>query len=137
MNIDRLHIDTNVLVRFFCGEPAPQAQKVRRLVERADAGRLILVVTPVIVAETFYTLESFYEMDRKDVAEKLGTFLGCRGIEVMERDVTLRALALCANQNVHFADAYLACFALDTNEPVGSFDRGFDKIKGVQRVEPG
>ena len=44
---------------------------------------------PVIVAETVYTLESFYEPERKDVAAKLLVFLQSRGIKPHERERVL------------------------------------------------
>jgi hypothetical protein len=36
----------------------------KALIDAADAGDFVLEVPPVILAETVYTLESFYEMDR-------------------------------------------------------------------------
>ena len=50
MTIKQELVDTNVLVRFFTGEPPEMASKARRLVERADNGEIVLVVLPVIVA---------------------------------------------------------------------------------------
>ena len=136
MAIQQQLVDTNVLVRFLTGEPAEMAAKARRLVERADSGEVVLVVLPVIVAETFYTLESYYELARQDVAAKLSEFLQSRGIECMELPRIVNALALCREEKAHFADAYLAASALELNSPVVSFDRDFDQFKGVRRVEP-
>lgn len=129
-------VDTNVLVRFFTGEPPAMAAKARHLVERADTGELILVILPVIVAETMYTLESFYEMKRPDVAAKLLAFIQSRGIEADEQTRILGALTLCQERNAHFADAYLAAAAIELQNPISSFDRDFDKFKGVTRIEP-
>jgi predicted nucleic acid-binding protein len=129
-------IDTHVLVRFFTGEPPEMAAKARRLVERADSGELLLIVPPVIVAETIYTLESFYEMERKQVAAKLLAFLQSRGIEAAEFPRLADALNRCHDRNAHFADAYLAAAAAELKSPIASFDRDFDKFKDVQRAEP-
>ena len=136
MAAKRQLVDTNVLIRFFTGEPADMAAKARRLIQRADREELLLVVLPIIVAETVYTLESYYEMDRKEVAEKISIFLQSRGIEAIESERVLDALGRCHDRGVHFADAYLAAAAADLKEPIASFDRDFDKFKDVQRVEP-
>ena len=136
MATKRQLVDTNVLVRFFTGEPPDMAAKARRLVERADHGEILLVILPVIVAETVYTLESFYEMDRKDVAANLLSFLQSRGIETVESARIADALGRCRDRNAHFADAYLAASAVELGNPVASFDRDFDKFKDVQRIEP-
>lgn len=112
------------------------AGRVRKLVEKADSGELTLVVFPIIVAEVFYTLESFYDIERNLVAEKLAAFLKGRGIEVVERERIFETLKRCREQNAHFADSYLAAAAIELSEPVASFDRDFDKFKGVRRIQP-
>jgi predicted nucleic acid-binding protein len=129
-------VDTNVLVRFFTGEPPEMANKARRLIARADAGEVTLVILPLVLAEVYFTLESFYEMERKAVAEKLTEFLQCRGIQAIEREQMLDALARCRDRGAHFVDAYLASVAAAEKQPIASFDRDFDKFKDVRRVEP-
>ncbi len=129
-------VDTNILVRFFTGDPPEMAEKARRLVEQADAGRTTLIILPVIVAETFYTLESYYEMEHKAVAGKLMAILQCRGIEAVEGSRLLDALKRCHDNNAHFADAYLAAAAVELRNPIASFDRDFDKFRDVHRTEP-
>jgi predicted nucleic acid-binding protein len=129
-------VDTNVLTRFFTGEPPQMAAKARRLVERADQGEVLLVILPVIIAETMYTLESFYEIERKEVSARLLAFLQSRGIEAAESARVSDALMRCHHSNAHFADAYLAAAAVELRNPIASFDRDFDKWKDVRRLEP-
>jgi predicted nucleic acid-binding protein len=129
-------VDTNVLVRFFTGEPPAMAAKAKQLIAHADRGDVILVLLPVIVAETFYTLESFYEVGRGEVATKMLAFLQARGIEAIEADRVTDALKRCQDEKAHFADAYLAAAAAETGNAIASFDRDFDKWKDVKRSEP-
>jgi predicted nucleic acid-binding protein len=136
MAVQRQLVDTNVLARFFTGEPHEMAVKARRLVEQADTGEIVIVVLPVIVAELVYTLESFYGMERTEVATKLLSFLQSRGIEAVESARLVDALTRSRDRNAHFADAYLAASAVELQNPIASFDRDFDKLKDVQRIEP-
>ncbi len=136
MPVKRQLVDSNVLLRFFTGEPPDMAARARHLVEQADKGETILIVLPVIVAETFFTLESFYELQRKDVAEKLLAFLRSQGIEAVEAARVGDALKRCQERNAHFADAYLAAAAVEMQHPIASFDRDFGKFKDVTRIEP-
>jgi predicted nucleic acid-binding protein len=129
-------VDTNVIVRFLTGQPPDLAAAAKALMASADAGAMVLEVLPVIVAETVYTLESFYELDRKDVASKLLVFLQSRGIKAHERERVLDALARHRDYNIHFADAYLAAAGADSGLSVASFDRDLDKFKDVRRFEP-
>lgn len=135
MAAERVLVDTNVLVRFFTGDPPEQAQRAQALVGRADEGEVILVIPTVILAETFYTLESFYKMPRREVAEKLAMFLQCGGIESPECETVRDALHRSATRNVHLSDALLAAYAADCQMPIASFDRDFDKFPDVARVE--
>jgi len=124
-------VDTNVLVRFLTGEPPALAERARALVAQADAGKVALEVLPLIVAETVYTLESFYEMPKQEVCDKLLLFLRCRGITAREPDIVADALERYRSLPVHFADAYLAAAAADAGLPVHSFDRDFARFKDV------
>jgi predicted nucleic acid-binding protein len=125
-----------VLVRFFTGDPPEMAAKARSLISQADAGLCTLVIPAVILAETFFTLESFYRLDRTAIARTLLDFISCPGIDVFERVRVSRALELCRDQRAHFADAYLAASGLDLGHAIVSFDRDFDKFKNITRIEP-
>ena len=129
-------VDTNVLVRFFTGQPPEMAAKAKALVARAEAGMVVLDILPVMVAEIIYTLESFYGMDRQEVAPKLYLFLQSKGVRVQERARVLDALLRHRHHNVHFAEAYLAAAAAELGSTVSSFDRDFDRFSDVKRAEP-
>ena len=133
----RYLVDTNILLRFLTGEPAGQAAATRKLFHRAQTGEIVLEVSPVIVAETFYTLHSFYGIERRMAAEKLSLLLQQHGMKLRDASPVLAALARLQTANVGFADAYLAAGAAEEKLPIASFDRDFDKFKDVTRHEPG
>ena len=135
MSAPRYLVDTNVLLRFLSGEPATQAAAARKLFARAAAGEIVLAVSPVIVAETFYTLVSFYGVDRRTAAEKLSLLLQQHGVRLDEESHVLAALERLQTANVGFADAFLAAGATEGKVVVASFDRDFDKMQ-VARFEP-
>ena len=124
-------VDTNVLLRFLTGEPPELAERARALVVQADSGKLQLEVLPLVVAETIYTLESYYEMPKQEVCEKLLGFLRSRGIAPREPEIVFDALERYQSLNVHFADAYLAATAAAFKLPVYSYDKDFARFKDV------
>ncbi len=135
MTVTRYLVDTNVLLRFLSGQPVAQAAAAKKLFARAADGEIVLDVSPVIVAEAFYTLHSFYGVERKTAAEKLAILLQQHGVRLREASAVLSTLALLQNKNVGFADAFLAAVAAEEKLSVASFDRDFDKLN-VPRYEP-
>ncbi len=135
MSAKRYLVDTNILLRFLSGQPATQAAAARKLFSRAAAGEIVLDVSPVIVAETLYTLISFYGVERKIAADKLSVLLQQHGVKLRDAGQVLSALERLQTVNVGFADAFLAAGAREDNVEVVSFDRDFEKLN-VTRYEP-
>ena len=90
MSITRYLVDTNVLLRFLSGQPVAQAAAARSLFARASIGEVVLEAPSVIVAEAFYTLHSFYGVERKTAASKLALLLRQHGVKVRELVLRLK-----------------------------------------------
>jgi predicted nucleic acid-binding protein len=127
--------DTNILLRFLSGEPPAQAAAARKLFHRAARGDVVLDVLPLIVAEAYYTLVSFYQVERKQAAEKLAMLLKQHGVKLREDGIVQAALERLQTANIGFSDAYLAAAAGQESLRIASFDRDFDKLR-VARYEP-
>ena len=132
----RYIVDTNILLRFLIGDSPTQSAAAHKLIARANAGEIVLEVSPVIVAETLYTMLSFYRAERKSATEQLSLLLQQHGIDLHDSNAVLAALKRLQTSNVGFADAFLAAQASERRLPVASFDRDFDKFKGITRYEP-
>ena len=135
MSAKRYLVDTNILLRFLSGQPATQAAAARKLFSRAAAGEIVLDVSPVIVAETLYTLISFYGVERKIAADKLSVLLQQHGVKLRDAGQVLSALEGLQTVNVGCADAFLVAGAREDDVEVVSFDRDFEKLN-VTRYEP-
>jgi len=126
-------VDTNVLVRHLTGDPPAQARLATRYLEQADE----LLLPDMIVAEVAYVLQSFYEVDRPEVAEALRAILTFRAIRVVDRTLLMRTIELYELHRLGFADAYIVASAERSGVGVvASFDRGLDKVTTVVREEP-
>jgi predicted nucleic acid-binding protein len=129
-------VDTNILLRFLSGEPVRQAEAAKKLFSDAAAGEVVLDVSPVIVAETIYTLLSFYGVERKEAVEKLLMLLRQPGLKIRDAAQVFSALERLRATNVGFADAFLAAGGAEENVAVASFDRDLDKFPDITRFEP-
>jgi predicted nucleic-acid-binding protein len=126
-------VDTDVLVRHITGDPGEMAAAATGYL-RSECR---LLVADLIVAETAYVLESFYETPRGQVATILRSLLAMPSLVVADRDVLLRATELYELDRLDFAEAYLVACAESTGVgSVASFDRAIDRLATVERVEP-
>jgi predicted nucleic acid-binding protein len=132
----RLLLDTNVIVRFLTGDHPAHSPRSRKLFARAAAGDVTLVVTDLALAETIWVLQSFYSLDCDAITAALKDLINSAGIEVENKATLLSALRNFAETNVNFVDGYHAAVAAAKSIVIASFDRDFDQLAGVKRVEP-
>ena len=96
-------LDTNILVRHFTGDPPELAARATRYLADADD----LLWPDVIVAETIYVLESFYQVERAQVADTIRAALAFPAIQVVDQELLLRAVEVYEVERIDFAEAYL------------------------------
>jgi predicted nucleic acid-binding protein len=82
-------VDTNILIRHLTGDPPQMAARATAFLGAEDN----LYLTDLVVAETIYVLESFYEVPRARVAEAIRSLLALRSMIVVDRGLLLRAVS--------------------------------------------
>jgi predicted nucleic acid-binding protein len=126
-------VDTNILVRHLTGEPPEMAARATAYLER-DTG---LLLTDLVVAETVYVLESFYEAPREQVAEAVRSLIAFGSVICVDPAVLLRSVEVYETDRIDFAEAYLVACAESTGvSKIASFDRSLDRVQSIERVEP-
>ena len=127
-------VDTNVLIRHLTGDPVEMATRATSYLRTETE----LLVTDLVVAETVYVLESFYETPREQVAVALRSLIALASVETVDSALLLRALEVYEIDRIDFAEAYLVASAESTGvNRIASFDRSIDRVPTVERVEPG
>lgn len=127
-------VDTNVLIRHLTGDPVEMATRATSYLRTETE----LLVTDLVVAETVYVLESFYETPREQVAMALRSLIALASVETVDSALLLRALEVYEIERIDFAEAYLVASAESTGvNRIASFDRSIDRVRTVERVEPG
>lgn len=126
-------VDTNILVRHLTGDPAEMAARATAYLDVESD----LLLTDLIVAETVYVLESFYEAPREQVAEAIRSLLAFDSVVSVDPALLLRAVEIYETDRLDFAEAYLVACAESTGiNKVASFDRSLDRVGTVERIEP-
>lgn len=133
-------LDTNVFVRYLAADDPQKSEACRRLWLQVGAGNETVTTSEAMIAEVCYVLSSprLYNLAHQDVAARLRPLLSLPGMNLPHKRRFLRALDLYAEYEfLDFED----CLAVSHVEGEGipelvSYDRGFDRVPGVVRVEP-
>jgi len=139
MKPERVFADTNLFLRYLTNDVPTQADAVEQLLHQAAAGKVVLVINPLVIAEIVWTLESFYQLTKDDIRQKVLAILNTPGLDVLDTHLVLQAITEYTDQNVDFADAYNAAWLLGQEmTTVYTFDRKhFSRLARVTVRVPG
>jgi predicted nucleic acid-binding protein len=126
-------VDTNVLVRHLTGDPPDLAAQATALL----ASGTELLLADLIVAETVYVLESYYQVARRQVAEAIRSLLAFEPVITVDPALLLRTIEVYEIDRLDFAEAYLVACAESTGVgEIASFDQSIDRVDTVRRHVP-
>ena len=134
-------LDTNVILRYLTRDDEAKAEACYRLFQRVWRGEEELFTSEAIIAEVVYVLSSNrapYRLSHEEIRARLVPILTLRGLRLLQKRVYLEALDLYAtSSSLDFEDA-LAVAHMERQgvTEIVSYDRDFDRVAGLQRVEP-
>jgi predicted nucleic acid-binding protein len=132
-------VDANIFLRYLTQDPPNQAQACHGLFLKAQRNEIELTTSEAIISEVVYVLSSkrLYGLTREDIRNSLYPLLTLSGLKLAGRSVFLRALDLYVAYRLDFEDA-LAIAHMEHNKisEILTYDREFDQVAGVQRIEP-
>jgi predicted nucleic acid-binding protein len=136
---DTQFLDTNIFLCYLTRDDALKHQACLRLFQQAEQNQVSLVTSEAVIAEVVYVLSSpkHYQLPRPRIQIALARLLILSGLKMPYRQACLRALDLYAKHNLDFEDCLsLAHMEQQNLTQLYSYDRGFDRIAGIQRLEP-
>lgn len=133
-------LDTNILIRHLAADYPDHSLRARSLLQDLYTETTTAALTKAVLVETVHVLssKSLCSLLRPEIARHLSAIIRFRGIKLVRKRRYLRALELYeATPRLSFVDALLVAYA-EENAPatVISFDRGFDGVPDVKRLEP-
>ncbi len=102
-------VDTNVFLRFLTNDDPAKAKRAEILFRDALRGKIRLATSLLVIAEIIWTLESFYKLEKPDIAAKIEKILNTPNLDCPDATSLLfMALDLYVHANIDFVDAYNA-----------------------------
>lgn len=132
-------VDANIFVRLLTGDDPDKAARCLALFRRARLGEIKLATSESIIAEVTYVLTSprSYRLPRADVAAALRPLLIDPGLQIDHKLVVLSAVDVWGASRLDFADCLSAARIRHASlDGIYSYDRDFDRIPGIRRLEP-
>ena len=133
-------LDSNVIIRAVTSDHPDHSPRAQSYLTRLASSREPeATLTEGVLVETVLVLSSprLYNLPREQIAQILSDIVSLPGLTTPDRDVYLSALATYAATHVDFVDALNAAHALNRGGVIVSFDKDYDRLPGVSRVEPG
>ena len=133
METEPVFADTNLFLRYLTNDVPAQADLVESLLHRAAKGKINLVTTSMVIAEIVWTLESYYELDKKEIQTMILGILNTDGLEVINSDLILQAIVHYTDKNVDFIDAFNAAWMVKNDvDKIYTFDqKHFNRFDGI------
>ena len=132
-----IFLDTNIFLRYFEREDELIYKKVERLFLEIVQGNIIGISNALVIAEVIWVLKKFYDWDKGEICNNVELILKTSNIKFRERSIIIEAINFYRDKNINFIDAYNISYmqAYGIKE-VYSFDKDFDKIEDIKRIEP-
>lgn len=128
----KILIDTNLIIRFLVNDDPKKAAKVKRVLLETKNTNVLL---DTVVAEIVWVLSSYYEQDKSSILEKIRALIHVDTISC-NKSLLDRSLTIWGNNNLSFIDSYIAASVELEDLKIYSYDRQFDNIKTITRLEP-
>ena len=135
----KIFFDTNFLLRFYLDDKPTQASNAKRMVQAAKKGHILLVTDLIVICEMVWVMDSFYELEKEVISEKITNLYRTPGVVVFNGDVLPRALSIYVRKNIDFTEAVIAGSATNNHiEYLASFDKKhMQRLSdlGIKRIE--
>lgn len=130
-------VDSNILVRHLTGDDPDHSPRATAYLRRVENGELRVYTNDTVVFEVVFTLERRYKQPKDKILDALLPLLELPSFILPGKRSLRKVFDLYVNLNLPFADAYHAVHMQRHRlTEVVSFDRHFDRIAGITRIEP-
>jgi predicted nucleic acid-binding protein len=130
-------IDTNIFIRYLTNDIPGKADECEKIFKKAIKKEETFYTTDMVIAEIVWVLESYYELPKEEVQDKVEKILNTPNLICTNRDLILSALTLYSQKNIDFIDAYNALMMKNKGiEEIYSYDKHYDRVEWLTRLEP-
>jgi predicted nucleic acid-binding protein len=133
-------VDANIFLRVLTRDDPPRTEACEAFFDKLEEGSLSANTTEIVVAEVVYILSSsrWFRMPAHEITDLLRPIIALSSLRIPGKETIQRALNIYADYPfLDFEDALIiAHLERSGSEDLMSYDRHFDRVPGVHRIEP-
>ncbi len=132
-------VDTSVFIRYITGDNPEMQAASAELFAQAARGEVLLKTSETVIGEIVFVLSSArtYNLGRETVGRAINAIISMDWLMIPDRQKYIRAADIYSKQNIDFSDALIvATMEQEEMTVLYSYDRHFDRLKSVTRLEP-
>jgi len=132
-----IFLDTNIFLRYFLKENELVFRRLEKLFSEIILGNIIGVANAMIIAEVVWVLSRSYKWNKEKICDNIEFILITPNIRFKDKAILVNAVNVYKEKNISFIDAYNYSFIRANGiTEIYSFDRDFDELQDVKRLEP-
>jgi predicted nucleic-acid-binding protein len=121
--LEKFIIDTNIILRVIIDEGTELNEKTKAVLKKVHDGKIIFVLSDLVVLEAIWVLKSFYKIERAIIAKALKGFILSDGVEHSKN--IIECLCDYEKTNLDIVDIYLANMSKHSDIKILTWDKGF------------
>lgn len=121
-------LDTSVVVRLLVGQPLEQYQSAQHFLREQLAAPALVFVSDLVLAETYFALQSFYQLTKADALQALGLFVQHSGVTVSVVAAALLQLPNLATARPGFVDRLIHGASHEAGHTLVTFEKAARRL---------
>jgi len=126
----RTFLDTNILLRYF-----EEMEVLVDFMKKVSSKKDTYFIPSLVLNEISWTLQRFYKVPKSKVIIFMESILAVDNFKVIYKYDFANALHLYKTVNIKLNDCLIWSF-MEKDDQIVSFDKDFDKLPRIKRVEP-
>jgi predicted nucleic acid-binding protein len=130
-------LDTNIFLRHLLQDEPNHSPRATAYLARIQAGQTQGCIAETVVFEIVFILERTHKQGKSAISDSVLPLIELPGLVVPNKRRFREIFDLYVRLNISIVDAYHAVTMCRLGlDEIVSFDRGFDRIAGIRRIEP-
>ncbi len=130
-------VDANIFLRHLLQDHFDHSPRATQFISRLEAREAQGETSTTVLAEVVFVLERTYKRPKGAIQRAILELMALPGLSIPGADLIRSALELYVRLNISYGDAFNAVqMSRRGMSEVVSFDKDFDRIPGITRIEP-